>query len=70
MQSVGQKRNDQINQQVSDDGTENMIVNEQLVQALLFEEESTTLDFKRDQYKLVGGTETDKSELLKDILAC
>ena len=47
-----------------------MIVNEQLVQALLFEEESTTLDFKRDQYKLVGGTETDKSELLKDILAC
>jgi hypothetical protein len=46
-----------------------MIVNEQLVQALLFEEESTTLDFKRDQYKFVGGTDTDKSELLKDILA-
>ncbi len=46
-----------------------MIINEKLVQSLLFEEESTTLDFKRDQYKFVGGTETDKGELLKDILA-
>jgi hypothetical protein len=46
-----------------------MIVNEQLEQSLLFEEESTTLDFKRDQYKFVVGTDRDKSELLKDILA-
>jgi len=45
------------------------MINDQLVQSLLFEEESTTLDFKRDQYKFVGGSDGDKSELLKDILA-
>lgn len=46
-----------------------MNVNEQLVQSLLFEEESTNLDFKRDQYKFTDATEAEKSELLKDILA-
>lgn len=47
-----------------------MNVNEQLVESLLFEEESTTLDFKRDQYNFEGETDTGKkSELLKDILA-
>lgn len=46
-----------------------MNVNGQLVQSLLFEEESTTLDFKRDQYKFEGATDFEKSELLKDILA-
>jgi hypothetical protein len=46
-----------------------MNVNEQLVQSLLFEEESTTLDFKRDQYNFVGANDTEKSEILKDILA-
>lgn len=47
-----------------------MNVNEQLIQSLLFEEESTTLDFKRDQYNFIGATDTDKKgELLKDILA-
>jgi len=35
---------------------------------LLFEDESTTLDFKRDQYKFVRASDEDKSELLKDIL--
>src|SRR6185369_7001974 len=46
-----------------------MNVNDQLVQSLLFEEESTTLDFKRDQYKFAGASDSEKSELLKDILA-
>ena len=46
-----------------------MIIKDQLVQSLLFEEESTTLDFKRDQYKFVGANDGDKSELLKDVLA-
>ena len=45
-----------------------MNANEQLVQSLLFEEESTTLDFKRDQYKFAGATDAEKSELLKDVL--
>ncbi len=35
---------------------------------LLYEEESSTLDFKRDQYRFDGGTDIDRSELLKDIL--
>jgi hypothetical protein len=37
-------------------------------QQLLYEEESATLDFKRDQYAFVKASEDDKSELLKDIL--
>jgi Putative DNA-binding domain len=39
------------------------------LEALLYESESTTLDFKRDQYVFVGATDEMKSELLKDILA-
>ena len=35
---------------------------------LLYEEESTTLDFKRDQYRFAKATDEEKSELLKDIL--
>jgi hypothetical protein len=35
---------------------------------LLYEPESNTLDFKRDQYRFVKATDEDKSELLKDIL--
>jgi len=35
---------------------------------LLYEEESPTLDFKRDQYAFAKATEEEKSELLKDIL--
>lgn len=37
--------------------------------ALLYEEESDTLDFKRNQYKFVGASDEEKGELLKDILA-
>lgn len=35
---------------------------------LLYEEESPTLDFKRDQYPFAKASETEKAELLKDIL--
>jgi len=39
-----------------------------LFEQLLYEEESTTLDFKSEQYRFVKATDEDKSELLKDIL--
>lgn len=35
----------------------------------LYESESDSLDFKRDQYKFIKASELDKSELLKDILS-
>ncbi len=38
------------------------------IELLLYEEESATLDFKRDQYKFKKASEIEKSELLKDIL--
>jgi hypothetical protein len=44
-------------------------VDPNLLAVLLRESESTSLDFKRDQYKFVGATDDEKSELLKDILA-
>ena len=37
--------------------------------SLLFEQESPSLDFKRDQYRFYGASDSDKAELLKDILA-
>lgn len=40
-----------------------------LFEALLQEEESSSLDFKRDQYPFIGASDDDKGELLKDILA-
>jgi hypothetical protein len=40
-----------------------------LLNELLHEEESATLDFKRDQYPFVGADDSTKSELLKDVLA-
>src|ERR1700730_8215080 len=39
-----------------------------LFERLLYEEESTTLDFKKEQYRFAKATEEEKSELLKDIL--
>ncbi|HEY5213138.1 MAG TPA: RNA-binding domain-containing protein, partial [Acidobacteriaceae bacterium] len=36
---------------------------------LLWQSESETLDFKRDQYPFDGVTDEQRSELLKDILA-
>jgi hypothetical protein len=41
----------------------------QLFERLLYRRESETLDFKVDQYQFSGGTDDEKSELLKDILA-
>jgi hypothetical protein len=43
-------------------------VNNALFEQLLYEEESTTLDFKKEQYRFAKATEDEKSELLKDIL--
>jgi Putative DNA-binding domain len=40
-----------------------------LVERLLYEEESNELDFKREQYKFAGADDQEKSELLKDIVA-
>lgn len=40
-----------------------------LFEALLNEDESESLDFKREQYLFDGATDEQKSELLKDILA-
>lgn len=44
-------------------------MNSDLLEQLLYEEESDSLDFKRDQYKFVVATDDEKSEFLKDILA-
>jgi hypothetical protein len=44
-------------------------MNDGLMEQLLHEGESSTLDYKRDQYHFAGATDDDKSELLKDILA-
>jgi Putative DNA-binding domain len=43
-------------------------MNDALFEQLLYEEEGTTLDFKKEQYRFVKATEEEKSELLKDIL--
>ncbi len=39
------------------------------IESLLYESEGTALDFKRDQYRFIGVTDPEKTELLKDILA-
>lgn len=39
-----------------------------LFERLLYEEESPTLDFKKEQYRFVKATEEEKSELLKDMI--
>lgn len=44
-------------------------MNSTLMEELLNEDESSTLDFKRDQYPFNNATPEQKSELLKDILA-
>jgi predicted HTH transcriptional regulator len=44
-------------------------MNAKLLEQLLHESESAYLDFKRDQYRFVGASDEEKSELLKDILA-
>src|SRR5512146_2498446 len=39
-----------------------------LFERLLYEEESPTLDFKKEQYRFSKATDEEKSELLKDVL--
>lgn len=41
----------------------------ELINSLLYEEESNTLDFKSEQYKFIKATDVEKAELLKDIVA-
>jgi len=43
-------------------------MDKELFERLLYEEESTTLDCKKEQYHFVKSSEDEKSELLKDIL--
>lgn len=43
-------------------------MNKELFERLLYEEESTTLDFKKEQYRFARATDEEKSELIKDIL--
>lgn len=40
-----------------------------MIEELLYEEESSTLDFKQEQYAFINANDYQKSELLKDILA-
>lgn len=44
-------------------------MNDSLMEQLLHEGESSSLDYKRDQYLFAGATDEEKAELLKDILA-
>jgi len=46
-----------------------MIIDHNLIDSLLYGEEGLDLDFKLEQYKFIKGTDEEKSELLKDILA-
>ena len=46
-----------------------MKIDNNLINRLLYEEESVDLDFKGAQYSFLKATDNDKSELLKDILA-
>ena len=41
----------------------------EFLESLLYEEESSTLDFKRDQYRFINSSDFEKAELLKDTLA-
>jgi hypothetical protein len=43
-------------------------MNNELFERLLYEEENSTLDFKKEQYRFARATNDEKSELLKDIL--
>lgn len=41
----------------------------ELIESLLWEDESNTLDFKETQYRFAGATDEQKGEIIKDILA-
>lgn len=42
---------------------------DELLTALRYKSEGTDIDFKSAQYRFIGGSEDDKAEMLKDILA-
>jgi hypothetical protein len=42
---------------------------DELLTALRYKSEGTDIDFKSAQYRFIGGSDEDKSEMLKDILA-
>lgn len=44
-------------------------MNQEMIDKLLYEDESAILDFKEDQYKFIRASAKEKSELLKDILS-
>lgn len=44
-------------------------MNDELLDALRYKSEGTDIDFKSEQYRFVGASDHEKSELLKDILA-
>lgn len=44
-------------------------MNDELFDRWLYESESDSLDFKKEQYKFISATDIEKSELLKDIIA-
>lgn len=46
-----------------------MIINNELIENLLYGEEGIDLDFKRDQYKFIKASDEDKGEMLKDIIS-
>lgn len=46
-----------------------MIIDNKLIDILLYGEEGVDLDFKRDQYRFTNASDDDKGELLKDILS-
>lgn len=41
---------------------------DQLFERLLFEEEGTGIDFKKEQYRFAKASEEERSELVKDVL--
>jgi hypothetical protein len=43
-------------------------VTNELFESLLYEEEGTTIDFKKAQYRFVKASDEDKSELVKDLI--
>lgn len=45
------------------------IVTDELLTALRYKSEGTDIDFKSAQYRFIGGSDEDKAEMLKDILA-
>ena len=51
------------------DKSSNMPLDRETLESLRNMGEGPTLDFKREQYRFIGATDSDKSELLKDILA-